>query len=114
MMGVIIRLGLKNTLQFMNLSDRTEVVVKRIKEPRWHLYFLAVAPKHQGEGVGSDAIHNFVIPLVKERNGKLITVTTNAEKNVNFYLKNGFSLVEEEMLKYNGNTFGNWTFRMDL
>ncbi|MCR5756273.1 MAG: GNAT family N-acetyltransferase [Acetatifactor sp.] len=67
MMGVIIRLGLKNTLQFMNLSNRTEVVVKRIKEPRWHLYFLAVAPKHQGEGVGSDAIHNFVIPLLKKK-----------------------------------------------
>ena len=114
MPGVIMKLGIKNTFKFLNLSDRTEVVVKSIKEPRWHLYFLAVDPEYHGEGIGSDAICNFLIPLVKKNNGKLITVTTNSEKNVSFYLNNGFSLVEEETLEYNSKPFGNWTFRMDL
>ena len=114
MPGVIMKLGIKNTFKFMDISDRTEVVVKSIKEPRWHLYFLAVDPELHGKGIGSDAIRNFLIPLVKKNNGKLITVTTNSEKNVSFYLNNGFSLVEEERLEYNEKPFGNWTFRMDL
>ena len=75
---------------------------------------MAVDPKHQGEGIGSDAINSFMIPLVKENYGKIITVTTNAESNVKFYLNNGFSLVEEETFEYDGNLVGNWTFKMDL
>ena len=98
----------------MELSERTEDVVKSIKEPHWHLYFLVVNPKLQSKGLGSDAIQNFVIPLVKDNNGKMITVTTNSENNVKFYLKNGFSLVKEETIMYNEKSLGNWTFRMDL
>lgn len=114
MMNVILKLGLKKTFGFMDLSDQTERVVRGITEPHWHLYFLSVDPEHQGEGIGSHAIKSFVIPLVKENGGKLITVTTNAPDNVNFYLNSGFSLVEEETLEYSGNPVGNWTFRMDL
>ena len=98
----------------MEISERTELVVKSIKGQRWHLYFLAIDPKLQGKGVGTDAIRNFVIPLVKKHNGKLITVTTNSEKNVSFYINNGFSLVEEETIAFNEKSIGNWTFRMDL
>ena len=114
MPGVIMKLGIKNTFKFIDLSDRTEVVVKSIKEPHWHLYFLAVDPELHGEGLGSDAIGNFLIPLVKKHNGKLITVTTNSKNNVSFYLNNGFSIVKEETLEYNEKSVGNWTFRMDL
>ena len=111
---IIVTLGLKNTLRYLKLSDETEYAVKEIKEPRWHLYFLAIAPEFQGKGIGSDAIRHFLIPLVRKNGGKLITVTTNAKKNVPFYLGNGFTLVKEETLGYNGKTVGNWTFRMDL
>lgn len=52
--------------------------------------------------------------LINENGGNLITVTTNAKKNVEFYIKNGFSLVKEETLECNGKSVGNWTFRMDL
>ena len=114
MAGVIMKIGLSGTLKFMELSDKTEIVVKRIPEPRWHLYFLAVDPKYQSQGIGTDAIQNFLIPLVKSNGGNLITVTTNSRKNVDFYIKNGFSLIEEETLEYSAKPFGNWTFRMDL
>jgi hypothetical protein len=52
--------------------------------------------------------------LVKSNGGNLITVTTNSRKNVDFYIKNGFSLIEEETLEYSAKPFENWTFRMDL
>ena len=54
------------------------------------------------------------MPFVKEKNGNLITVTTNSKHNVNFYIKNGFSLIKEENLKYKDRTVNNWSFRMDL
>ena len=110
----ILKLGLFNVLKYLKLSDETEYFVKSIKEPRWHLYFLVVDPKYQGKGIGSDAINNFLIPLVKEKNGKLITVTTNAKHNVKFYTNNGFSLIKEETLIYKDRTVDNWSFRMDL
>ncbi len=110
----ILKLGLFNALKFLKLSDKTEIVVKSIKEPRWHLYFLVVEPNHQGKGVGSDAINSFLIPFVKEKNGNLITVTTNAKHNVNFYIKNGFSLIKEETLKYKERTVNNWSFRINI
>ena len=114
MAGIIARIGVRDTLRFMEMSDRTEIVVKSIPEPRWHLYFLAVDPGCQKQGMGSSAIQDFLIPLVKTNGGNLITVTTNAEKNVAFYVNNGFKLVKEETLECNGKTIGNWTFRMDL
>lgn len=114
MAGIIARIGIRDTLRFMEMSDRTEIVVKSIPEPRWLLYFLAVDPGCQKQGMGSGAIQDFLIPLVKTNGGNLITVTTNAEKNVAFYVNNGFKLVKEETLECNGKTIGNWTFRMDL
>ena len=90
MAGIIARIGIKDTLEFMEMSEKTEIVVKSIPEPRWHLYFLAVDPNN------------------------LITVTTNSEKNVAFYINNGFTLVKEETLECNAKFIGNWTFRMDL
>ncbi len=110
----ILKLGLFNALKYLKLSDETEYVVKSIKEPRWHLYFLVVDPNYQSMGIGSDTINNFLIPFVKEKNGKLITVTTNAKHNVNFYTNNGFSLIKQETLKYKDRTVNNWSFRKDL
>ena len=114
MAGIIARIGIKDTLKFMEMSDKTEIVVKSIPEPRWHLYFLAVDPNNQKQGIGSGAIQDFLIPLVKSNGGNLITVTTNSEKNVAFYINNGFTLVKEETLECNAKFIGNWTFRMDL
>ena len=110
----ILKLGLFNALKFLKLSDETENVVKNIKESRWHLYFLVVEQNYQGKGIGSNAINNFLIPFVKGKNGNLITVTTNAKHNVNFYINNGFTLIKEETLNYKDRTVDNWSFRMDL
>ena len=114
MPGIIAKIGLRDTLKYMELSDKTEIAVKSISEPRWHLYFLAVDPKYQKCGIGSRAIQDLLIPLVKNNGGDLITVTTNSEKNVAFYTDNGFKLIKEETLEYKAKTIGNWSFKMDL
>ena len=114
MAGIIARIGLRDTIRFMEMSDKTEIVVRSIPEPRWHLYFLAVDPKYHKQGIGSGAIQDFLIPLVRTNGGNLITVTTNSKNNVAFYIDNGFKLVKEETLECNAKTIENWTFRMDL
>ena len=114
MAGIIARIGIRDTLRFMEMSDKTEIVVRSIPEPRWHLYFLAVDQEYQKQGIGSAVIQDFLIPLVRSNGGNLITVTTNSEKNVAFYIDNGFRLVKEETLECNAKSIGNWTFRMDL
>ena len=114
MAGIIARIGIRDTLKFMEMSDKTEIVVKSIPEPRWHLYFLAIDPNYQSQGIGTGAIQDFLIPLVKSGGGNMITVTTNSKKNVDFYCKNGFSLIKEETLAYKDKSVGNWSFRMDL
>ena len=114
MPGVIAKIGLANTLKYLELSDKTEIVVKSIPEKRWHLYFLAVDPNYQSQGIGTGAIQNFLIPLVRSNGGNLITVTTNSKNNVAFYIDNGFKLVKEETLECNAKSIENWTFRMDL
>ena len=108
------KLGLSNTFKYLTLSEETEYVVKRIAEPRWHLYFIVVNTDNQGEGIGTDVIQDFLIPYVTENNGNLLTVTTNAEHNVKFYLDNGFTLIEKETLTYNNNPVENWSFKMEL
>ena len=114
MAGIIARIGIRDTLRFMEMSDKTEIVVRSIPESRWHLYFLAVDPEYQKQGIGSAVIQDFLIPLVRSNDGNLITVTTNSDKNVAFYIDNGFRLVKEETLECNAKSIGNWTFRMDL
>ncbi len=114
MPSIIAKIGLADTLKYMELSDKTEIVVKSIPEPRWHLYFLAVDPNCQHQGLGTGAIQDFLIPLVRSGGGNLITVTTNSEKNVAFYCKNGFSIIKEETLAYKEKSVGNWSFRMNL
>ena len=114
MAGIIARIGIRDTLRFMEMSDRTEIVVRSIPEPRWHLYFLTVDPGYQKRGIGSGAIQDFLIPLVRSNGGNLITVTTNSKNNVAFYIDNGFKLVKEETLECNSKSIENWTFRMDL
>ena len=109
----ILKLGLFNALKYLKLSNETECVVKSIKEPRWHLYFLVVEPRYQGKGIGADAINSFLIPFVKEKKGKLITVTTNAKHNCKFYTNNGFSLIKKETLIYKDRTVDNWSFRIE-
>ena len=111
---MIAKIGLSNTLKYMELSDKTEIVVKSIPEKRWHLFFLAVDPSCQSQGIGTGAIQDFLIPLVKTNGGNLITVTTNAEKIVGFYFHSGFTLIKEETPAYNAKPVGNWSFRMDL
>ncbi len=69
------------------------VGARRPREPHWHLAALGVRPDRQGEGLGS-----LVLGPVLERcdeEGTPAYTETSARRNVGFYRRHGFEVVEE-------------------
>jgi ribosomal protein S18 acetylase RimI-like enzyme len=63
-------------------------------EPHWYLFVLAVDPDQQGMGIGSALVQ----PGVESADAQHLPcyVETHDERNIAFYLKNGFDLVRTE------------------
>lgn len=80
----------------------------------WYLNSLAVSKSCQGQGLGSRIIADCIIPYIQERDGGLLTLITNTEKNRFFYKKNGFEEFHEMFLRRNGKELGNWSYRMNI
>ena len=68
----------------------------------------------KGCGLGSSMLQDCLIPYIKNQGGEELTLITNTEINRKFYTKNGFREFSERMLEQNGQTFGNWSFCLDL
>jgi GNAT superfamily N-acetyltransferase len=62
-------------------------------EPHWYLMILGVDPPHQGRGVGGELI----APVLAEadRDGLPAYLETQKARNVPFYRRHGFEVVEE-------------------
>ncbi len=63
------------------------------KEPHWYLATLGTAPEHQGRGVGSALLQ----PVLDraDRDGMPAYLESSKERNVPFYARFGFEVVEE-------------------
>jgi len=61
----------------------------------WYLYWIAVAPKRQGKGLGSDLLRH-VEDDVRHRNGRLFLIETSSlphyDPTRRFYLKHGYEV----------------------
>jgi len=105
--------GFKNTFGFLDMVDRFNVphVEFAKKNPNtWNLELLFVNKKYHGQGIGSRMINECVVPYVKKNGGEYLTLITNKEKNVHFYEKNGFDILQHDDLIYNNKQINNWTF----
>ncbi len=65
-----------------------------VKEPTWILDILGVHPEAQGKGVGSALVQHLI--SCANRDGVPAYVITHKEKNVLFYEKNGFQLLNKK------------------
>jgi len=109
--------GIKNAFGFLNMIDRfNEPHVQYAKKHpcTWNLECIAVNKKCQGQGIGSHMINDCVIPYIKENGGNCLTLITNKEKNVLFYKKNGFKILQYNDLTFNNKHVDNWTFIRNL
>lgn len=62
------------------------------REPHWHLEVLGTDPEHQGKGLGKVLL----APVLErcDRDGTLAYLESSNERNVSFYERNGFRVVE--------------------
>lgn len=63
------------------------------KAPHWYLFFLAVDPARQGQGLGSAMLKSTLAPI--DAAGASAYLEASSEKNVPLYLRHGFEIVSE-------------------
>lgn len=80
----------------------------------WYLNLLTVAPTFEGQGIGSAALQEQIIPYVREHGGKALCLFTNSERNRMFYQKNGFVEFHAQQFSYKGKSIRSWSYRMQL
>ncbi len=65
-------------------------------EPHWYLMALGVDPDHQGQGHGSTLVHHGIERA--DRDGRMIYLETETEKNRDFYTRLGFEVIDEMVI----------------
>jgi ribosomal protein S18 acetylase RimI-like enzyme len=67
-------------------------------EGTYDLYWIAVAPQIQGQGIGRDLL-NYVETAVQMKHGHLIIIETSSQEKYwptrNFYLRNGYTIAAQ-------------------
>ncbi len=63
------------------------------KEPHWYLATLGTAPERQGQGVGAALLQPAL--ALADRDGMPAYLESSKERNVSFYARFGFEVVEE-------------------
>ena len=100
----------RNFLKYLDLVDRSEEHLKKSNSFDWYLMLLAVNPSVKGQGVGSAFLRDAVEPYVKSKSCKRLGLITSTEKNVPFYKKNDYVLLDFMELEYGTKSIGNWAF----
>lgn len=94
---VIRKLGLKATMRYLKILDfMTELHKKHMPEPHWHFAYLGVSPENQRKGYGAFLIEE-MLKYSKSDNWPYYLETAE-EKNIDFYERFGFKLVESVKL----------------
>lgn len=100
----------RNFLKYLDLVDRSEEHLKKSNSFDWYLMLLAVNSSVKGQGVGSAFRRDAVEPYVKSKGCKRLGLITSTEKNVPFYKKNDYVLLDFMELEYGTKSIGNWAF----
>jgi len=70
-----------------------EVDAMRPKEPHWYLATLGTEPSRQGQGVGSALLRSMTVRI--DESGQPAYLESSKARNVPFYARFGFEVVEE-------------------
>lgn len=104
----------RNFLKYLDLVDRSEEHLKKSNSFDWYLMLLAVNPSLKGQGVCSAFLRDAVEPYVKTKGCKRLGLITSTEKNVPFYKKNDYILLDFMELEYGTKSIGNWAFLKNI
>jgi len=104
--------GIKNSLGFLSMSDKSEELLVNYPEKHWYVLTLTVRIDKEGKGYGSRIIQEFLIPHVAQNGGGLLTLKTDTEENARFYTRNGFELYKFRKMEFNNKPMDNYSFWM--
>lgn len=110
--------SLRKLLKLVNIVEEGHGPISEIKEKSWMLEILAVDKSCRGQRLGTKMLNDCIIPhIAKQSSGtkpETFVTFTNTEGNQKFYLKNGFTEFDYTTIQRNGQTIGNWSFRMTI
>ena len=94
--------AVRRMLLAKKLYDGLERELSR-DEPHFDIHLMAVAPEHQGRGLGARLLHQALEQAAREAGAKSaqvpVVLTTHKERNVTFYRRAGFELAYERWLE---------------
>ena len=96
--------------KYLDLVERSEQHLKKSGNFDWYLMMLGVNASCQKQGIGSAFLQEGVEPYLKAKGCKRLGLITSIDKNVFFYKKNNFTLLDFMMLEYGTKSIGNWAF----
>ncbi len=80
----------------------------------WYLSSLTVADQQRSMGYGSQMLKECIIPHVKREGGSQLCLFTNSERNLHFYQRQGFQLVDERKYLHHNQTLGSWSLAKEI
>jgi ribosomal protein S18 acetylase RimI-like enzyme len=94
MLGVPFRAGFGPFVKFMTANETMDKIHKaRVPEPHWYLMIVGVDPELQGQGVGSAIVREGL--AIADRESKPCYLETSERRNLAFYERLGFVVLEE-------------------
>ena len=100
----------RKLLKYLDLVERSEQHLKKSGNFDWYLMMLGVNASCQNQRIGSAFLQEGVEPYLKTKGCKRLGLITSIDKNVFFYKKNNFTLLDFMMLEYGTKSIGNWAF----
>ena len=101
MLGVLFHTGFGPFLTFMGANEVMDRIHKaRMPEPHWYLMLVGVDPELQGQGVGSALIREGLASA--DRESRPCYLDTSERRNLAFYERLGFVVLEEATLGKGG------------
>ena len=101
MLGVPFRTGFGPFVKFMTANEIMDKIHKaRAPEPHWYLVVVGVDPELQGQGAGSAIVRDGL--ALADRESKPCYLDTSERRNLAFYERLGFVVLEEATLGHGG------------
>ena len=100
----------QNLLKYFDFVKRSKKHLEKSGEFDWYLMALAVNIESKGQGIGSTFLTQGIEPYVKSKGCKHLGLITNTARNVSFYEKNDYVLLDYMDLEYGSKSIGNWAF----
>ena len=79
----------------------------------WYLSSLSTDPSMQGIGLVTKLMEYYE-DYIREHGGKQVVLVTNSQRNLNFYLKRGYEVFDEQVFEYNDHKMGSWSMKKVL